>query len=392
MPSARPVEPLDLASLDYADVWLLAQDMRASHDEPLPSTTKAAQDELYRRQHAQPRHDGRMESLSTAMDATEQPPPLWEHVEPPALDKDALNRDLGARCLIEVKAERPLPMMVDRLDPLDHTILYGTGGSGKGALVAWWIVQLVRAGHRVLILDYENHPDEWARRLDSVGGAEARAGVVHVAPLTAAWTAERGPIWRQAALIRALAQANDCGVVVVDSIVIACAGFDPMKPETPALYAGGLELIGLPVLSLAHVTKAEDLRYPFGSAFWHNLARTTWSLKRDGERAILTHRKRNNYASLGRFVVTMTWHDDQLREVWEQPYSVVLADRIDEALGDERLTLAQLVDRLNADVDDDGEPVKANSVRKALARGIRDPQRFTVEGTGATARYGRAEQ
>jgi hypothetical protein len=188
-----------------------------------------------------------------------------------------------------------------------------------------------------------------------------------------------------------LADAVHADVLVVDSIVIACAGFDPMKPETPALYAAGLELIGRPVLSLAHTTKTEDLRYPFGSAFWHNLARTTWSLKRDGERAILQHRKHNNYESQGRFVVTMSWRDGLLREVWEQPFNVVLADRIDEALGDEWLRLEQIIERLNGDVEDDGELVKANSVRKALVRGIRSPQRYTIEGSGATARYRRIE-
>lgn len=379
----------DIRDLTYEEVRLAAQDLRMSHCEPLSDLTTAAQDELYRRLHAQPRHDRRMEGIRIGTDASQAQPPLWEHVEPTKLDKEALNRDLGIRSLSEVTAVRPLPMMLDRLDPEGHTILFGAGGSGKGSLVSWWIVQLVRAGRRVLILDYENHPGEWARRVDSLGGADVRDNVIHAAPLTAAWTRDRGPIWRQAPLIRALAEANGCDVIVVDSIVIGCAGFDPMKPETPALYASGLELIGLPALSLAHVTKTEDLRYPFGSAFWHNLARTTWSLKRHGERAILTHRKRNNYSSLGRLVVTMTWHDDELREVREQPFSVVLADRIDEALDDDSLTLPQIVDRLNEDATDDADPVKANSVRQALLRGTREPQRFTVDGSGSGARYRR---
>ena len=307
--------------------------------------------------------------------------------------RESLVEQLGARSLTDVPADPPAPLTIERLDPEGQTVLYGTGGSYKGTVTAWWIVQLVRAGRRVLVLDYENHPGEWARRVAGLGGDAERAGVVHVAPLTASWGAERGPIWKQADTIRALADAVAADYIVVDSIVIACAGFDPLKPETPALYAGGIELIGRPALSIAHATKAEDLRYPFGSAFWHNLARTTWSLKRDGERAILTHRKRNNYASLGRFVVTTTWRDELPREVWEQPYIEALSDRIAGALVDEALTAAQVAARLNADRTDDEEEVKADSVRKALARGLserpREAQRFTINGTGATAVYRR---
>lgn len=319
------------------------------------------------------------------------PGDLWDgYAAAPELDLRSIELEIGARCLLGIPADAPPPMIVDRLDPIGHTVLFGTGGSGKGTEAAWWIVQMARQGLRVLIVDYENHPDEWARRVGALGGDEALERVSHVAPLTAAWTLERGPLWQQARILRAFAEAAAIDVLVIDSIVVACFGFDPMAPETPGLYAGGLELIGRPALSLAHVTKTEDLRYPFGSVMWHNLARTTWSLKKDGERAILSHRKRNNYAGLGRFAVTTTWRDDLPREVWEQPYSAVLADRIADVLGDEQLTLVEIVDRLNADVDEDGEPVKLNSARRALARGIREPQRFTIDGAGASARYRKA--
>jgi len=44
------------------------------------------------------------------------------------------------------------------------------GGVGKGTLTAWWIVNLIAGGHRVLLVDYEGHPEEWARRIyGSVG-------------------------------------------------------------------------------------------------------------------------------------------------------------------------------------------------------------------------------
>lgn len=314
------------------------------------------------------------------------PEPLFQHYPPaPELSLNSLRVELGARPLVDISSDPPPPLILDRIDPEGHTVLFGDGGVGKGTVASSWAIGCVNAGMRVLIVDYENHPGEWSRRVLGLGGDEARARITHVPPLSPDWTLERGPIWEQARHLRELANAIDADLIIVDSIVMACAGADPMDTATATGYAAALELIGRPTLSLAHTTKAGDHRYPFGSVFWHNLARTTWSLQRDGERAILTHRKRNNYASLGRFVVTMTWRDDLPREVWERGYSVVLADRIAEILADESLTAEQLVARLNDDIDEDGEAVKANSVRKALARGI--PQRFTVSGNGATARY-----
>ena len=311
----------------------------------------------------------------------------WEEVFP-RRGIDHIER-LGAEPLSEISTDPPAPLLLNRLDPEGHTILYGTGGVGKGVIAAWWIAEMVRAGHRVLVVDYENHPSEWARRVVGLGGPDRLIDVLHVAPLTAAWGSVRGPMWVQAPDLRELAQDWQATYLVIDSIVPACAGFDPMKPEAAALYAGGLEYIGLPALSLAHVTKAEELTYPFGSAFWHHLARMTWSLKRDGERAILQHRKHNNYPALGRFVMTVSWHEDLPREVWEQGYSVALADAIAEVLEAEPdRTVAQLVAQLNEGLDEDREAVKADSVSKALRRGLGGLEpRFAVTGSGSSSTW-----
>jgi hypothetical protein len=305
-------------------------------------------------------------------------------------ESDSIMGRLGARVLTDIDPAAPPPMEVDRVDPEGHTILFGTGGVGKGAVAAAWIVQLVGAGHRVLIADYENHPGEWARRIASLGGVEVLASGVHVAPLTAEWGGTRGPLWKQAADLRTLALALDSTYLVLDSIVPACAGVDPSKPEAVSQYAAALELIGLPALSLAHVNRADDLRYPFGSVFWHNLARTTWSLQASADGAVLTHRKHNNYASRGKFLVTAAWEDNRLTGLWEKPWAAALGDLIDEVLGDDALTLSEIVDALNVERDDDEEKAKADSVSKALRRGVTtQPQRYAVEGTGAGARWRR---
>lgn len=307
--------------------------------------------------------------------------PIREHERVKAIENVAETmRRLGARTVAEIPRDRPPPLKIGRLDPHGHTILYGDGGTGKGSLTAWWCVQLANAGERVLILDYENHPEEWAPRIVGLDGLEAAQRIAHVAPLTARWMGDRGPLWKQAEDVRELAMGFAATYLVIDSIVPACGGADPMDPGTPALYAGALEYVGLPALSLGHVTKTNDLRYPFGSGFWHHLARVTYSLSRDGARAILAHRKGNNYQRLGKFVVAMAWHEGILREVSEASYTSVLWERIATVLGEDTdLTVAQVVERLNTDVDEGDESVKANSVSIALKRGLTStPKRFTV--------------
>ena len=320
-----------------------------------------------------------------------EPPPdmplLGERPDPLA---SAIAR-LGAVVLGEISTGPPADLLERRLDPAGHTILYGTGGVGKGVLTCWWIARLVAAGHRLMIVDYENHGDEWARRYHGLAGREGSDQVLWVAPLTAAWGGHRGAIWKQVAELRELAAAFGATYVVIDSIVPACGGSDPMDPGTVALYTGALEYLGIPVLSLAHVTKADDLRYPFGSIFWHNLARVTWSLQKDREQLVLTPRKSNNYAKQGRTVVTVTWLDGLPRDVAEQAFAAVVADRIADVLAGEALTVRAIVAGLNDELDEGEQPIKADTVRAALRRGISsEPKRFSVEGTGDTATWRRA--
>ena len=298
---------------------------------------------------------------------------------------------LGAILLADISTAPPSPLLCGRLDPASHTILYGSGGVGKGTYTCHLITRLVADGHRVLILDYENHGDEWARRYRGLAGTDGSEHVLWVAPLTSGWGGPRGAIWQQATDVRDLAKEFGATYVVIDSIVPACGGSDPMDPGTVARYVGALEYLGIPVLSLAHVTKEGDLRYPFGSIFWHNFARVTWSLHRDGERLILTNRKSNNYANQGKAVVTVTWRDDLPRDVAEQAYSAVVADRVEEILAGDSLAVTAILARLNGDLEEGEEAIKPNTVRTALRRGLRaEPKRFTVEGTGETAKWRRA--
>ena len=105
----------------------------------------------------------------------------------------------------------------------------------------------------------------------------------------------------------------------------------------------------------------------------------------------MTNRKSNNYANQGKTVVTVTWRDDLPRDVAEQAYSAVVADRVEEILAGDSLAVTAILARLNGDLEEGEEAIKPNTVRTALRRGLRaEPKRFTVEGTGETAKWRRA--
>src|SRR5215207_8515436 len=52
------------------------------------------------------------------------------------------------------------------------TIVYGRGGTGKGVTAAYLMSSLVREDKRVVAVDFEGHPEEWAERLDALGLTE----------------------------------------------------------------------------------------------------------------------------------------------------------------------------------------------------------------------------
>ena len=207
------------------------------------------------------------------------------------------------------------PLLLDRLHPEQHTILFGTGGVGKGTLAAQWMARLAKDGYTVAVLDFEGNPQEWRSR---IGGLCREDRDIMQRVLHRQYT---GDLLEHARLGLA-DELVRMGVdyVVIDSIVMACGG-DTLKPESAKEYQDALNLIGKPALSLAHVTKAADPQYPFGTVFWHNTARLTWSLDRadDAPHAILANRKNNNYPMGGPQEVVMQYDGGELRQVLERP-------------------------------------------------------------------------
>lgn len=276
--------------------------------------------------------------------------------------------------LVDISTDPPLPMVLERLDPEGHTILFGDGDVGKGTLVAYWVKRLAKMGKRVLIVDYESHPTEWARRTDGLGlSGQDRLNVWHIQPL--AWE-HPGSIWDNQDEIKMMVDANGIDFLVVDSLVPACIGVEPIAAEAAQRYTAALTHIGKPCLSIAHVNRAGDMSKPFGTAFWHNLARMTWSMEPDGENRILTHRKANNYARLAKQQVQITYEYGKPVAVIERPLSAALSERAKDAitfLGPS--SLEDILKHLNGGLEEGEYKVRdtvLRSIRGALGCGGQD--------------------
>jgi DnaB helicase-like protein len=179
----------------------------------------------------------------------------------------------------------PAAPLLGALSPEGTTVLYGDGGDGKGWVAAKWASQL---DARVAILDFENHPNEWAYRLDKFGLTD---DVLYVSP---GITLEKWANERAARLLR----EERVGFLIVDSAMYASNVDDPYSPASAMAYKfARLRLGNMPAILLAHTTGGQDK--VFGSVFWRNEARIVWRLGKSVTRQrYLECRKANNYQYL----------------------------------------------------------------------------------------------
>lgn len=202
--------------------------------------------------------------------------------------------------LSEVALEPEPPFLITPFWPEAPTILFGPGGVGKGLIAAWWVSLLTANGQRVAVLDFEGNVEEWQGRIARLGGDLSKV----------LYKNGDSTIWRLAPDIATqfeelAGQGTPIAAAVVDSATTACGSgndSDVSGPETVTRYKQALGLLGVPTLTLAHVTKAqaqsgEPARFPFGSVFWHNLARMTWAIVPAGSETDHTMRLVNQKAS-----------------------------------------------------------------------------------------------
>ncbi len=241
-------------------------------------------------------------------------------------------------------------------------ILFGDGGTAKSYLALYWGGLLVQRGLRVLFADWELTAEDHKVRLARLFGADQ--------PRVQYVRCDR-PLIHEADRLRRLCRADQIDYLIIDSVAVACAG-PAEASEVAAEVFRALRQIEVGSLDLAHITKGDhgDLK-PFGSAFWSNLARSTWNIKQtanDSDRLTvgLFHRKANLTGlqpALGyelhfgpeRTVVRRV----SVADTPELADSLPLKDRMRHAVRLQPMTAAALADELGAKVETVERKVRA---------------------------------
>jgi hypothetical protein len=244
----------------------------------------------------------------------------------------------------------------------------------------------------VLYLDWETDEAEVMQRMNFIANGVTQSGrsqfplVREDFPLTyvrctAALTALQPKIAKWT-------EANDCKLVIVDSLIPALDG-DANDSETARKFMNTLRSFNCSALVLSHTSKEGKL---FGSTFWSNLARNVWEVRKEQDLGqdysdlALIHKKSNN-SSLAKPIGIRMKFDKQNESVTFNKFNVAdttgtlaaslsVKSRIIQLLKSEgALSVKEIVQQL-------GSSVTESSVGMALNRGSKTEFVLTTDAAG----------
>lgn len=299
----------------------------------------------------------------------------------PAVDLRELPRPSG-----EDDAFSVLGLTLPRQHP---TILFGDGGTGKSYIALYAAGRIVEAGGCVALFDWELSGEDHRERLERLF-PDGMPRILYV-------RCER-PLVYEVDRLRRIVRENGIEYAVFDSVAFAADG-PPEAAEVAGRYFRAVRQIGCGSLHIAHVSKSDNAdQKPFGSAFWHNGARSTWFAKlaeessgTDSLRVGLFHRKSN----LGRLrpavglSITFEGERTEIRrsDVADSPD---LADRLSVR---ERMTLLLSRGPMTVTQIADELEIEVNTVTQTINRYTRKGQVFIVlDGQNTNRKIGLLER
>jgi hypothetical protein len=147
------------------------------------------------------------------------------------------------------------------------SILFGDGGAAKSYTALHLAGRLSQRGLVVGLFDWELCGEDHRDRLERLFGSDM--------PRILYCRCER-PLTAESDRLRRIVREHSVSYTIFDSVAPACDG-RPEEAETAGRYFRAVREIGCGSLHIAHINKSDDSdRKPFGSSFWHNLARSTW--------------------------------------------------------------------------------------------------------------------
>jgi hypothetical protein len=177
----------------------------------------------------------------------------------------------------------------------DHpTILFGDGGSLKSYLALYAAGRLAGRGVQVLYVDWELVGSDHRTRLERLFGTDMPA--LHYV------RCDR-PLIIEVDRLRREIHRLSIDYAIFDSVAFATGG-PPENADQATAYFRATRQLGIGTLHLAHVNRAENGdQKPFGSAFWHNSARSTWFVKQaspglDGRLTVGLYNRKSNLTRL----------------------------------------------------------------------------------------------
>lgn len=204
----------------------------------------------------------------------------------PELEWPRLLEEVCARILAKHGDGEPAVLLRDLLRPspdelLDvdglrllkrhPVILFGDGGAAKSYLALFVAGRLAQRGLRVGIFDWELAGEDHRVRLERLFGAD----------MPPVWYRScRHPLVVELDSLRRVVRREHLDYLIYDSVAFA-AHDKPEAAESALRYFSARRQIGPGSLHVAHVTKTDGAdQKPFGSAFWHNSARSTYFVQR----------------------------------------------------------------------------------------------------------------
>jgi hypothetical protein len=233
------------------------------------------------------------------------------------------------------------------------TILFGDGGAAKSYLGLYLAGRLSERGVRVGLFDWELAGEDHRERLERLF-PDGMPRILYA-------RCER-PLVHEIDRLRRIVREQELEYLVFDSVAFACDG-PPEAAEIAGRYFRAVRQIGGGSLHIAHISKAENAdQKPFGSAFWHNGARSTWYAERvndDQNSDTLSLGLFNRKANLGRlrapigFTITFTEDRTTFRrsDVADNPdlaAKLTVRQRMAYLLRGGAMTMEQLAEEIDA--------------------------------------------